>query len=128
MATKEKTEVSQDQYALREKTALEIYLRKLSTSRRGIDPKIVAAEAFREAKAFCEVAGNFRDYGEDAIEEVLPPDDGLDFASAPNLPDDHPFNLGSRRFGNAETLATLTKLKAKPEAFRKACNNVTARN
>lgn len=128
MATKEKNEVTQSQYELREKTALEIYLRKLAGSRRGIDPKVVAAESFREAKAFCEVAGEFREFGEEAIEQVLPPDDGLDFASAPNLPDDHPFNLGSRRFGNAETLATLTKLKAKPEAFRKACNNVTARN
>lgn len=128
MATKEKTDPSPAQTELREKTALEIYLRKLAGSRRGIDPRVVAAESFRESKAFCEVAGEFREYGEEAIEQVLPPDDGLDFASAPNLPDDHPFNLGSRRFGNAETLATLTKLKAKPEAFRKACNNVTARN
>lgn len=128
MATKEKTEVTQGHYELREKTALEIYLRKLSGSRRGINPKVVAAESFREAKAFCEVASDFREYGEEAIEQALPPDDGLDFASAPNLPDDHPFNLGSRRYGNAETLAQLEKLKAKPELFRKACNNVTARN
>lgn len=128
MATKEKTEITQEQYNLREKTALEIYLRKLAGSRRGIDPKVVAAEAFREAKAFCEVAGDFKAFGEEAIEQVLPPDDGLDFASAPNLPDDHPFNMGSRRFGNAETLAKLQKLKTNQEAYRKACNNVTARN
>lgn len=125
--SKDKNELSPEDNELRERTALEIYLRKLSGDRRGIAPKVVAAEAFRDAKAFCEIASEFRENGEEALEKVLPIDDGLDYFSAPNLPDEHPFNLGSKRFGNATTLAKLNRLKSNEETYRAACNNVNAR-
>ena len=101
---------------LHERTALQIYLHKINGTRRGFDPHVIAAESFLEAKAFCEIAQEVRLFGDEALAKKLPIDDGLDDASAPNLPPDHPFNLRSRRFGNAETLARYRRMEADAQA------------
>lgn len=126
--TNEAAEPDQIEATILERTALEIYLRKINGSRRGFDPSQVAREAFREAQGFAAVAMDVRSFGAEAFAPQAAVEDELDFASAPNLSENHPFNLGSRRFGNADTLATLKQLKSNPEAYRKAMNNVGQRN
>lgn len=69
--------------------------------RRGMDDEVLATECFRKARAFAAVAGRIR--AGEPIDAVVPEDDGLDYASAPNLKygtdEWFKFNKGTKRFG-----------------------------
>ena len=86
---------------------LKIYLNLSQGRLRNYDPAHVAAQAVREARAFLDAVSRA-----DEIIAATGEDDGLDFASCPNLPPDHPFNLKSKRYGNQKTLAEYKALAA----------------
>lgn len=119
---------------LRQRTALAIFMDRMRRMPKGVDAKVVAAQAFRESRAFCEMAEAFSAFGEDAIESVLPPEPFvtyqnkkyvLDDASAPHLDARHPFNQRSKRFGSLETLEKMVRLEHEnPDEYRKLCNAV----
>ena len=107
-------EVPMDQDVL-ERVALEIYKDYVfSPARRGIDDEAVVLQSFRKAKIFATVAARIR--AGEPIDEVVPDDDGLDFASAPNLKygtaEWFKFNRGTKRFGRDGKLNVAEQLVA----------------
>lgn len=87
-----------------ERTALEIYKGYMLSGAAGFSRDRLAEMAFERAYAFAAMAQKVRD-GEVPLEKVAEPDDGLDFASAPNIPFGTPewdkFNKNTKRFGKS---------------------------
>lgn len=107
-----KTQVEIDPDVL-ERAALEIYKDyAFSPARRGMKDEAVVEDSFRKAKAFAMVAARIR--AGEPLDEVIPEDDGLDFASAPNLKygtsEWFKFNRGTKRFGKDGKLNVAEQL------------------
>lgn len=103
-----------------ERTALQIYLNLSQGAMRGYKAEFIADRALQEARVFAAALAKAR-IGESLVPQE---DDGLDWASAPNLPSDHPFNMRSKRYGSAKTLAAYNTLAADEKKFKAALQNL----
>lgn len=99
MATKTKVDAE-----LLERTALEIYKGYMLGGAVGYTRERLAEMAFERAYPFAAMAQRVR-AEEVSLEKVIEPDDGLDYASAPNLPyggkEWDQFNKNTKRFGKS---------------------------
>lgn len=103
-------------------TAAAIFTTLVAGPRRDYDPRSTAIVALQQAAAFAQAAEEFERGEIDA--EVFQDDQRLDYASAPNLREDHPLNLRTRRFGNEETLARFTTLAQNGEKLKREWNRL----
>lgn len=84
-----------------DRAAIEVYRGFVLANVKSYTPEQLARKAYQHAYPFAVVSQQVHDGM--SLEDIAPEDDGLDYASAPNLDRNSPlwdkFNKGTKRFG-----------------------------